>query len=136
MIYFDTNILIYYCIKQDETKQKISQKLIYQAIGKNEFFISPAVLMEFIFAISKLKKFKEQRDKVDFFKNFVNSSMSKNIVLSAYEKCQKFNKCRNINDFIHLEIADRYCDKLITFDSDFKNLEAFYDIEIEILGSY
>ncbi len=54
-------------------------------------------------------------------------------VLNSYKNCLKFNKCRNINDFIHLEIANKHCEKIITFNSDFKNLQKFYDIEIEIL---
>ena len=36
-IYFDTNILVYYCVKQDAKKQEISQKLIEQAIEKDNF---------------------------------------------------------------------------------------------------
>ncbi len=68
------------------------------------------------------------------YSNFSKSNIDKFTILNAYKKCQKFNKCRNINDFIHLEIADKYCDKIVTFDSDFKNLQEFYNVEIEILG--
>ncbi len=133
MIYFDTNVLVYYCIKQDDRKQRMSQELIEQAIAENNFFISSLVLMEFIFTISKLKKFDEQKDKIDFFKKFIMASIDTNSVLSAYQKCEQFNKCRNISDFVHLEIANKYCKKLVTFDSDFKNLQQYYNVDIEIL---
>jgi len=39
----------------------------------------------------------------------------------------------NTNILVYSEIANTYCSKLITFDNDFKNLEKFYDIEIDIL---
>ncbi len=136
MIYFDTNVLIYNSIEQDLDKSMLSEKLIKNAIKTNMFVISPLVLSEFIFVLSKLKVIDECKDDIRLYSRFCKFNVNRLDVINAYEKCQKFNKCRNINDFIHLEIADRYCDKLITFDSDFKNLEAFYDIEIEILGSY
>ena len=120
MIYFDTNVLVYYCINQDDIKQRISQNFIQQAITENNFFISSLVLMEFIFTISKLKK-------------FVKTSIDINSVLLAYQKCKRLNRCRNISDFVHLEIANNYCKKLVTFDSDFKNIQKFFNIEIEIL---
>ena len=133
MLYFDTNILIYYCINQDDVKQKISKYLIENSIRENTFVISSLVLIEFIFTLNKIKKYEEQKDKIEFFKKLTKFSVKKIDVFNAYEKCNKVNKCRNINDFIHLEIANRYCQKLITFDSDFKNLEELYDIKIEIL---
>ena len=68
-----------------------------------------------------------------FYKTLCKGEINTEIVIGAYNKCEKLNKCRNINDFIHLEVANRYCEKLVTFDSDFKNLEKFYNIEIEIL---
>ena len=92
------------------------------------------VLLEYIFGLSKLKIIDKKSDTIDRYNDFCTSSIDKFIVFNAYKKCQKFGKCRNINDFIHLEIANRYCKKLVTFDSDFKNLQKFYDLEIEILG--
>jgi predicted nucleic acid-binding protein len=41
---------------------------------------------------------------------------------------------RKLSDFIYLEIANKYFKKIVTFDNDFKNLQKFYDVEIEILG--
>ncbi len=133
MLYFDTNILIYYCINQDEEKQRISKELIKTSLKNGSFVISSLVLTEFIFTLNKIKKFNEQKDKIEFFKKLTKYSMKKSDVFNAYEKCDKINKCRNINDFIHLEIANKYCQRLITFDRDYKNLGKFYNIKIEIL---
>ncbi len=131
MIYFDTNVLIYTVATQGDKKTEISNYLISKAIKRKEFFISELVLIELIFGLSKLKI--ENKEIVDLYYDLSKSMINNDIVISAFKKCKLLNKCRNINDFVHLEIVNRYCDKLITFDSDFKNLEKFYDIEIEIL---
>jgi len=84
--------------------------------------------------LSKLKIIDNCKNEILFYSDFCKFSFNYLDVINAYKKCQKLNKCRNINDFIHLEIANRYCEKLVTFDSDFKNLQKFYDVEIKILG--
>ena len=134
MLYFDTNVLIYTVANQGDYKTKLSKTLIGEAIKNQNFFISDLVLIEFIFTLSKLKILNSKEELVKLYSNFSKGKIDKEIVLSAFEKCSKFNKCRNINDFIHLEIANRYCKKIITYDSDFKNLQKFYNVEIEILG--
>lgn len=48
MIFFDTNVLVYYTINQDEDKQKLSERLIEEAIGDSIFFISPLVMTEYM----------------------------------------------------------------------------------------
>ena len=47
--------------------------------------------------------------------------------------CKKMNFCKNINDVIHLKLAERYCRKLITYDTDFKKFKNKTNIKIEIL---
>ena len=135
MIYFDTNILIYATIKQDIIKYNQSNNMIKEAILKDKFCISPLVFSEYIFTLSKLKIIEECSDIINFYEKYIKFCIDENSVLEAYNKCHKFGKCRNINDFIHLEIANKYCKKLITFDSDFKNLQNNYDVEIEIIRS-
>ena len=134
MIYFDTNVLIYNSIEQDLNKSMLSEKFIKHAIKTNTFVISPLVLSEFIFVLSKQKIIDKCKDDVKLYSHFCKFSINRLDIINAYKKCKKLNKCRNINDFIHLEIANKYCDKIVTFDSDFKNLQGSYDIEIEILG--
>ena len=131
--FFDTNVLVYYTINQDEVKFDIAQKLIYESIEQDKFFISPMVLSEYIFVLSKYRLTKVHYDKVILFSKFVNSFIDNTLVLEAYEVCGKMNFCKNINDVIHLKVAEKYCDRLVTFDSDFKKLEKYTTIQIEIL---
>jgi len=134
MIYFDTNVLIYSTTDQDQEKALISKKIIEKSIKSDIFVVSPLVLNEFIFVLSKQKIIDKYKQNVEFYARFCRFWFDKSDVLCAYNKCHKLNKCRNINDFIHLEIANKHCKKLVTFDSDFKNLQKFYDVEIDILG--
>jgi len=131
--FFDTNVLIYFTINQDEQKFEIAKKMIFEAIKQDTFFISPMVLSEYIFVLSKYKLTRQHKDKVVLFSKYVNASIDNTLVLEAYDVCEKINFCKNINDVIHLKVADRFCQKLVTFDKDFKKLENYTDIEIEIL---
>lgn len=133
MIFFDTNVLVYYTINQDEEKQKLSQRLIENAIGDGLFFISPLIMTEYIFVLSKLKILSENHNKILFFSKFVRSEISKEDVMKAFELCEKEKCCKNINDVVHLRIAQKYCTKLLTFDSDFKKLQKHTNLKIEVL---
>ncbi len=134
MTYFDTNILVYNSIEQDLNKSILSEELIKRSIHENSFAISSLVLSEYIFTLSKLKIIDECKDYIILYSKFCKFNFDKSDTLNAYKKCQKLKKCRNINDFIHLEIANRSCEKIVTFDSDFKNLQKFYDVKVKILG--
>jgi len=133
MIFFDTNVLVYYTVNQDEEKQKLSEKLIEKAIEDGLFFISPLVITEYIFVLSKLKIREENNNKILFFSKFIQSKISVSEIMEAYSICQENEFCKNINDAIHLVIARQYCTKLVTFDTDFKRLQRYTDINIEIL---
>ena len=133
MIFFDTNVLVYYTINQDEEKQKRSKKLIEDAIVDGEFFISPLIMMEYIFVLSKLKILDENRDKILFFSKFIEGNISTIETMEAYKICQESQCCKNINDVVHLIVAQQYCNKLLTYDNDFKKLQKYTNIEIEIL---
>ncbi len=131
--FFDTNVLVYFTINQDQNKWELSQKTIYEALEEETFFISPMVLSEYIFILSKYKVQKRHKDKITFFAQYVQGNIDANRVVDAYSMCQKIDFCKNINDVIHLKIAEEYCKKLVTFDSDFKKLQKFTELEIEIL---
>ena len=135
MLYIDTNILVYTMIDQGDDKTELSKQIINEAIKEGTLFISSLVLIELIFTLSKLKILNENNEAIKLYSNFCKSRVDKNVVFLAYEKCRKVDKCRNINDFVHLEIANRYCQRLVTFDSDFKNLQQYYSIDIEIVGN-
>ncbi len=132
MIFFDTNVLVYFVINQDTRKQSIAQSLLQQAIEKQMLVISPLVMIEFIFVLSKLNQLTEQEKMVLFFRQFIKEQIEENLVFSAYQLCTQHNYGKNINDVIHLKFAEKYCEKIITFDSDFKVLEPFSAIKIEI----
>ncbi len=133
MIFFDTNVLIYMSIDQSQRKQSVSQSLIRDAIDKEEFFISPLVFSEYVYTLSKLKILGEQASKVEMFSRFILFTIDKEILIEAYKLCECLNFCKNINDIIHLKIAEQHCSKLVTFDSDFKKLQKHTNINIEII---
>jgi len=131
--FFDTNVLVYFTINQDQAKWELAKKYIYDALDKEKFFISPMVLGEYIFILAKYKVIKQHQDKVMFFSQYVEGNINTSRVVDAYSICQEIDFCKNINDVIHLKIAEEYCTKLVTFDSDFKRLQKYTEIEIEIL---
>jgi len=131
--FFDTNVLPYFTINQDEEKFATAEKMIYKAIEEDTFFISPMVLSEYIFVLGKYKLIQQHENKVLLFSKYVNASIDNKLVMEAYKVCEQIDFCKNINDVIHLKVAEEYCSKLVTFDSDFKKLEKYTDIEIEIL---
>jgi len=131
--FFDTNVLIYFTINQDEEKFVIAEKMIYEAIEKDTFFISPMVLSEYIFVLGKYKLIQEHKNKVLLFSKYVNASIDNKLVLEAYAICEQIDFCKNINDVIHLKVAEEYCQKLVTFNTDFMKLQKYTNIKIEIL---
>ncbi len=133
MIFFDTNILVYATIDQGLEKLALSEKYIENAIQNGTFFISPLVFSEYIFILSKLKLIEKHHDDVALFSKFIDGNIDTKITTQAYTLCKKLSFCKNINDAIHLKIAEEYCTKLVTFDSDFKKFEKSTVVEIEIL---
>ena len=131
--FFDTNVLVYATIDQDKEKMLLSQKIIAQAIEDSTFFISALVLSEYIFILSKLKIIDEQDEKIMLFSTLSQGNHDSEMVIDGYNLCKQVDFCKNINDVIHLKMTEKYCRRLVTFDTDFKKLEKYTDIEIEIL---
>ncbi len=71
VIFFDTNVLVYFVVNQDARKQSVAQTLIQQAIENQVLVISPLVIIEFIFVLSKLNQLAEQQQAVLFFQQFI-----------------------------------------------------------------
>ena len=133
MTFFDTNILVYASIDQGTDKLEISTRLIMEAIENGTFFISPLVLSEYIFILSKLKIAEEHHEKVILFSQFAESSCNRESIMDAYHYCRKIDFCKNINDMIHLKVAEQACRRLLTFDVNFKKLQKHTELPIEIL---
>lgn len=134
MVYVDTNVLVYISVNQGEEKQEQSVKRVRELIEKEKLFLSPLSIQEFIFTLSKLKIDSAQIDKdVAVYMDHVQQVIDKSVVNEAYSLCKTMEFCKNINDVIHLKMAERYCRKLISYDSDFKKFKDKTSIEIEIL---
>ena len=87
-----------------------------------------------IFTLGKLRVAPEViEENVDLWTNFSISMIDNDIIKQAFDLCKKINNYRTINDAIHLKFAEKYADKLITFDNDFKKFQGHTDFEIEIL---
>lgn len=129
-IYCDTNVLIYASITQDEVKKA---KAI-DTLEQNDVVVSPLTLQEFIFAMSRLGMDRELIiGDLDYYSRFSAGEISKESVLGAFELCAKINYCKNINDIIHLKLAEIHTSKIVTFDRDFEKLKAYSHIDIDIL---
>lgn len=137
MIFFDTNLLVYSTVNLNEAKQKISDSIIEAAIKDNVFVVSPLVLSEFIFVLSKLKVDKSLVEQaLSSYKPFVKHPLEVAMVLDAYDLCRELELCMSINDAIHIKYAERHCSKIVTFDNDFKKFEDSTGIVIEILKAF
>jgi len=106
VIFFDTNILIYFTINQDAKKQELSKKLIKDAIKQNNIFITPLVMSEYIYILAKFKILDASRDKIEFFNKISQGEIRSSDVSEAYRLCSQNNFCRNINDTIHLKLLN------------------------------
>jgi predicted nucleic acid-binding protein len=66
--------------------------------------------------------------------NYLRWQINIDTLKDAVKLGLKANKLKSINDIIHLKVAEQHCNKLITFDSDFRSLRSFSNIEIEIIS--
>lgn len=129
-VYCDTNILIYATASQGDDKKSKS----ISVFDKYDVAISPLSLQEFIYATARLGIDKSIIEKdIEFYSEFSIESISKELLLESFKLCKEIDYCRNINDIIHLKLAELYCSKLVTFDKDFNKLQQHSKIEIEIL---
>ncbi len=134
MVYLDTNVLIYAAVEQDKNKKELSIELIQSLVESNKLLLSPLVLQEYIYTLSRLGVDGEVIVyDVDFYKEYLCQNYDANMLILAMQKCTKENNCKNINDLLHLELAQKYAQKLVTFDKDFGRLQKYTKIDIEIL---
>ena len=133
MTFFDTNVLIYATVNQGDERLVLSEQVIEDAIVHNRFVVSPLVMSEYIFILSKLKIVDRHHEDIALYTKYIQGAIDGDILLPSYDLCREIDFCKNINDIMHLKIAEQYCTKLLTFDTDFKKLQKYTDIEIEIL---
>ncbi|MDR5907808.1 type II toxin-antitoxin system VapC family toxin [Franzmannia qiaohouensis] len=75
MIFFDTNVLVYFSINQDMEKQALADQRIREALSQQKMIISPLVMVEYIFVLAKLKQIEHQTETVSFFQKFVKGAL-------------------------------------------------------------
>jgi len=134
MIYFDTDVLVNALVVQDEVKHIESIELIKGSIKEGSFFISLLVLQELAFVLSKLKCSDDFIKKnLDFFSSFE----IKNLDFRNFKRARKIAErisYNNINDCLHISIAEKNCKKIVTYNKkDFKKISKLTKIDVEIL---
>ncbi|MFC4260220.1 type II toxin-antitoxin system VapC family toxin [Marinobacter lacisalsi] len=132
--FFDTNVLVYAAINQDSQKQATSERLIKGALRSNTLIISPLVLSEMVFVLSKLNVLGDYRDSVRFFSRFSSPGISRSDVEKATDLADELDAGKSINDLIHLVHAERCgCSAFVTFDKGFRRFADKVAISIEVL---
>ena len=134
MVYLDTNVLIYAALEQDRQKKEISIALIESLTDANALILSPLTLQEYIFTLGRLGISGEIiAHDVTFYQEHLGENYDAQMLVSALQQCVQSRTCKHINDLLHLQIANRYADKLVTFDRDFGKLREYARVEVEVL---
>ena len=135
MVYLDTNVLIYASVEQDIEKKNKSLALLEKLITKKQLLLSTLTLQEFVFTMAKLKIDNDIiKQDSDYYFSFVNVEQDYFILKQAIELCCDENQCKNINDVMHILLAEKAkCSRLITFDGDFRKLDGINGVKIEML---
>lgn len=134
MIYCDTDVLINFAVIQDKDKHKQSQKLVLDAVKNKEICISFLVLQEFLFVMERLNVDKDVTEKnYSIFKKLPILEINSTIFYRGYEIANMIG-FKSINDSLHTALAERNCQKLITYNKDdFKKIQKISTTVIEIL---
>ena len=134
MIYIDTNVIIYSYVNPEDSKHITSKHLIEKLMSENNLILSPLNLQELIFVLNKLGMDKKEIFEIyELFSKYSKYSLSIKLIKDACQLCFDIDSLRRINDAVHLKFAEKYADKLITFDNDFKKFQDHTDFKIEIL---
>ncbi|GGC07172.1 type II toxin-antitoxin system VapC family toxin [Dyadobacter sediminis] len=134
MIYFDTDVIIHYFIKQDLNKHNLAIKLFREAFQSNQFFCSLLCLQEASFVFSKLNM---PNSDIDVMTNKLLISSPVTFDVGQFKRAKVLANeigFHNINDCLHLAIAEVHCNQLYTFNkSDFNRLKRLTKLELVIL---
>jgi predicted nucleic acid-binding protein len=133
LIYFDTDVLINFIVIQDEKKHIESQDIVFEALKSDELCLSFLTLQEMLYVLQKLGVKKDViHTNYLFFKEYANAVLTKEIFDRAYQIADQIG-FQNINDCIHTALAERYCQKLITYNKDdFKKIQTLSNLKISI----
>ncbi|GAB3489802.1 hypothetical protein GCM10027341_00640 [Spirosoma knui] len=136
MIYFDTDVLVNYCVEQEPIKHQQAIQLIEQAITNGLFFISTLSLNELAFALTKVRV-KVSRDEIT---GHLNDFYLLNPVPVTLEQMQRAAEIAyrvsfsHMSDCVHTAVAEEFCDRLYTYNrSDFQLIQHHTKLKITIL---
>jgi predicted nucleic acid-binding protein len=134
LIYFDTDVLINFIVIQSADKHVESQRKILDAIKEGSFCISFLSIQEMLFVLQKIGVEKETIGmNYNFFRDYANFQITKEVFDRAYDLASELG-FQNINDCIHTALAEKYCQKLVTYNrDDFKKIQNLSTLEISIL---
>jgi len=135
VVYLDTNVLVYASVEQDIEKKKLSLALLEELVNKKQLILSTLTLQEFVFTLAKLKIDNDIiKEDSEYYFSFVNVEQDYVVLKEAIELCCDENQCKNINDVMHLLLAEKAkCSRLITFDGDFRRLDGVNAVRVEVL---
>jgi predicted nucleic acid-binding protein len=134
MIYFDTDVLVNYCIEQEAAKHQQAINLVRQATDNSLFFISTLSLNELAFALAKLKIRRDEiRDHLRRLLAFEPAAVTHRHIWRATEIAYQVS-FHHSSDCLHTAIAEEFCDELYTFNrSDFQLIQHHTKLKITIL---
>jgi predicted nucleic acid-binding protein len=133
MIYLDADFLIHFLINQDKEKHRFVTKRFKTLIENQTCFISLLTLQEITFVLSKLQydsfEINEMIEKMEFYTQH-------NFSLVQFQRAKELASkigFQNINDCLHVAIAELYCKELYTFNkNDFERLKPLTSLSIQI----
>ncbi len=134
MTYLDSDFLVNYFVVQNKDSNRIAVKKFEKLKETNQAFISLLALQEVSFVLSKLRMetFQIEENLISIQKlakvNFDQHDFKRAQYLASKIGFQ------NINDCLHLAIAEQYCKELYTFNkNDFEKLKNHTNLKINIL---
>lgn len=133
MIYFDTDYLIHYLVIQEKNTHRLVTKKVEGLIERGQFYVSPLNLQEIGFVLNKLNvepySIIEKLDELEFH-------CIENYTLDQFRRAKELASkigFQNINDCLHVAIAEQYCKELYTFNkNDFERLKPLTSLSIQI----
>ncbi|WP_018620587.1 PIN domain-containing protein [Spirosoma luteum] len=134
MIYFDTDVLVNYCVKQQIVKHEQAIQLVEQAINDGLFFISALSLNELAFVLVKLRLSREEITKHlnDFYPLGAAAITLEHVQRAAQLGYQV--SFHHMSDCLHTAVAESFCTELYTYNrSDFQLITHHTTLKITIL---
>jgi predicted nucleic acid-binding protein len=135
MIYFDTDVLIHLLIPQDAAKHQTAKNIFGNAFASGELFMSCLALQEMGYVLNRLGQKRE-----DIEATLLTFLGYRPVGYEAVEVRRAISLCKqvgfqNINDCLHMAIAEKHCKQICTFNkADFARMASFSDLKVSILG--